>query len=91
MMLGKITGEVVATIQHPFYDGQRLMMVDRIDDQGASTGENVIAVDSVGAGPGETVLLIDEGNSARSIVRDATAPLRTIIVGIVDQIHVESA
>jgi len=32
---------------------------------------------------------VDEGNSARMIVEDKTAPLRAIIVGIVDHIDVE--
>jgi microcompartment protein CcmK/EutM len=33
-------------------------------------------------------LVIDEGNSARSIVKDDMAPLRSIIVGIVDQVNI---
>ncbi len=52
------------------------------------TGDYLIAVDQVGAGAGETVLVIDEGNSARSIVKDDMAPLRSIIVGIVDDVQI---
>ena len=89
MITGLVTGEITATIQHPFYNGKRLMMVDRIDDQGNPTGEQLIAIDSVGAGPGEQVLIIDEGNSARSIVKDSNAPLRSIIVGIIDHMETE--
>ena len=44
----------------------------------------------MGAGVGERVLVIDEGNSARQVVRDPQAPLRSIIVGIVDQISQEA-
>jgi len=44
----------------------------------------------VGAGAGETVLIIDEGNSARQIIGDKTAPLRSIIVGIVDETMIQS-
>ena len=91
MITGLVTGEVTATVQHPFYDGKRLMMVDRIDDQGKPTGEQLIAIDSVGAGPGEQVLIIDEGNSARSIVKDSKAPLRSIIVGIIDHMETGNA
>jgi microcompartment protein CcmK/EutM len=36
------------------------------------------------------VLVIDEGNSARQVVKDKEAPLRSIIVGIVDRIDVEA-
>jgi len=62
-------------------------MVDRLAIDGTATGNYLIAVDSVGAGAGETVLIIDEGNSARQIIGDKTAPLRSIIVGVVDQIQ----
>ncbi len=91
MILGKVCGSVVSTINHPFYDNQRLLIVDRLSIDGKMTGKYIIAVDSVGAGAGETVLIIDEGNSARQIVGDKKAPLRSIIVGIVDQVHVSKA
>ena len=44
----------------------------------------------MGAGVGERVLVIDEGNSARQVVGDANAPLRSIIVGIIDRIDAEA-
>jgi len=31
------------------------------------------------------VLVLDEGNGARQIVNDKDAPIRSIIVGIIDQ------
>jgi ethanolamine utilization protein EutN len=42
----------------------------------------------VQAGVGDTVLILDEGNSSRMIVGDSMAPIRTMIVGIVDQVTV---
>jgi microcompartment protein CcmK/EutM len=45
-------------------------------------------LDSVQAGVGDTVLVIDEGNSSRMIVGDSMAPIRTMVVGIVDRIDV---
>lgn len=87
MILGRVCGSIVSTINHEFYDNKRLLMVDRLAIDGTATGNYLIAVDSVGAGAGETVLIIDEGNSARQIIGDKTAPLRSIIVGIVDQIQ----
>jgi len=85
MILGRVCGSIVSTINHEFYNNKRLLMVDRLAIDGTATGNYLIAVDSVGAGAGETVLIIDEGNSARQIIGDKTAPLRSIIVGIVDQ------
>jgi ethanolamine utilization protein EutN len=86
MIVGKVSGEVYSTINHPFYDGKKLLLVDKIAPPGVEAGGYLIAIDSVGAGVGETVLVIDEGNSARQIVDSATAPLRSIIIAIVDEI-----
>ena len=88
MILGKVSGAIHSTINHKFYNNRKLLVVDKLDLNGRPTGAYLIAVDQVGAGAGETVLVIDEGNSARSIVKDDMAPLRSIIVGIVDQIHI---
>ncbi len=88
MILGRISGAIHSTINHDFYDNKRLLIVDHLSIDGKPTGKYLIAVDSVDAGVGETVLVIDEGNSARQIVNDAQAPIRSIIIGIVDEVHV---
>ncbi len=87
MILGKVCGTIHSTINHHFYDTRKLLIVDKLDLEGKPTDDYLIAVDHIGAGSGETVLVIDEGNSARSIVNDDMAPLRSIIVGIVDHVH----
>ena len=87
MILGRVAGNLHSTINHPFYDGKRLLIVDHLDDRGEPTGDYLIAIDAVGAGAGETVLVVDEGNSARQIVSDRSAPLRSIIVAIVDAVE----
>lgn len=87
MILGKVAGSIYSTINHDFYNNRKLLLVDKLDGQQKPTGDYLIAVDSVGAGAGETVLVIDEGNSARQIVGDSQAPLRSIIIGIVDQVN----
>ena len=86
MILGRVCGSVVSTIHHPCVDGHRLLMVDRLDADGSRGEGYLIAFDSVGAGHGETVLVLDEGNGARQILEVAEAPVRAIIVGIVDDI-----
>ena len=40
-----------------------------------------------GAGPGSIVLAMDEGGSARGVLKDEAAPIRTVIVGIVDSVN----
>jgi ethanolamine utilization protein EutN len=84
MITGVVSGSVYSTINHPFYDGKKLMIVEKIAPDGQPTGDYLIAIDSVGAGPGERVLVLDEGNGARQIINDPEAPVRSIIVGIID-------
>jgi ethanolamine utilization protein EutN len=87
MILGRVCGTVVSTIEHPFYDGKKQLIVRAITPDGAFDGDRyVVAVDLVGAGVGETVLVEDEGNSARQLIGVPNAPLRTVIVGIVDEV-----
>jgi microcompartment protein CcmK/EutM len=85
--IGRVTGTVVSTISSPVYHSRRLLLCDLLDERGeAGLGAYVIAVDAVGAGAGERVLIIDEGNSARQVVGMEDAPIRAVIVGIVDAV-----
>lgn len=85
MIVGRVAGEITSTINHPFFDGRTLLVVDRETPEGTPTGDYLIAVDTVGAGLGQRVLVLDEGNGARQVV-SPVAPLRSVIVGIVDDI-----
>lgn len=84
MILGRVQGQVVATIKHETYTGHRILLLDRIDAAGKELGGYLVAFDTVGATVGQSVLVIDEGNSARQVVGDSSAPIRSVIVGIVD-------
>jgi ethanolamine utilization protein EutN len=87
MILGRVCGTVVSTVQHPFYSGRKQLIVRAVTPDGAYDGEKyVIAVDMVGAGVGQTVLVEDEGNSARQLLEAKDAPVRSVIVGIVDEV-----
>ena len=89
MILGRITGSVVSTIHHPIVDGRKLLVAERLDAGGRPTGGYVIAIDAIGAGFGETVLILDEGSGARQILDDAAAPVRSMVVGIVDAVELD--
>jgi len=91
MILGRITGSVVSTIHHPVVAGRKLLVAERLDANGRPTGGYVIAIDAIGAGKGETVLILDEGNGARQVLDDADAPVRSLIVGIVDAVELEKS
>jgi ethanolamine utilization protein EutN len=86
MMLGIVTGTVVCTVQHPFYEGRKQLIVSRCgSDNVVDVTDYVVAIDMVGAGVGEMVLVQDEGTSARQVLGEAAhAPVRALVVGIVD-------
>ncbi len=91
MILGRITGSVVSTIHHPVVEGRKLLVAERLDPTGRPTGGYIIAIDAIGAGQGETVLILDEGNGARQILDDTDAPVRSIVVGVVDAVELEKS
>lgn len=90
MYIGRVTGTVVATIKHEAFYGRKLLLVDRLDLDGEVTGHYDICVDVVQAGVGDRVLVIDEGNGARQILNREVAPVRAVIVGIVDDVELIS-
>ena len=76
MTLGRVLGDVVATAHHPAYDGQKLLVVEPVDEKGKSRGASFLAVDRVQAGPGDLVLVNREGNSARQMFGAKKLPIR---------------
>lgn len=91
MILGRITGSVVSTIHHPIVNGRKLLVAERLDAAGHPTGGYLIAIDAIGAGQGETVLIIDEGTGARQILDKDNAPVRSVVIGIVDEVALETS
>lgn len=87
MFLARVVGEVVATTKHPHLHAQKLLLVRREVEPGRATGPPLIAVDSVQAGPGDRVLVADEGNAAAQVLGKPRGPVRTVIVGIVDEVQ----
>lgn len=88
MKLARVVSSVVSTQKHSFYRGRKTFMVQPVRPDGTPEGANFVAVDSVQAGIGDLVLLLQEGSSARFIFGDAEAPVRSVIVGIVDHVDV---
>ncbi len=87
MTIGTVVGEIYSTINHPFYDARKLLVVDKRLPGVRATGDYIVAVDAVGAGVGETVLVLDEGNGARQVLESETGPVRSVVVGIIDHIE----
>ena len=84
MFLAEVLGTVVSPVQHAALDGQRLLLVRALQPDGRPAGRTRIAIDRARAGVGERVLVLDEGNSARQALALPEAPVKTVIVAVVD-------
>lgn len=87
MKLCRVLGNVVASAKHPVYEGERLMIVQPLDPDGADAGSSFLAIDRAQAGPGDRVLVMSEGNGVRQILQaGAQVPIRSVIVAFVDEV-----
>jgi microcompartment protein CcmK/EutM len=90
VILGRVIGNVVATMKDASLSGQRLLIVQPIDRTGRSKGKPIVALDSVGAGAGETVYWC-RGKEASFPFLPAEVPTEATIVGIVDAVNIPSS
>ena len=95
MFVAKVTGSLVSTQKVEALVGYKLLVVEpyRLETKQrknlTTTGRTFIAVDTIGAGAGDYVL-ITQGSSARLTPETKTLPIDTVIVGIIDKVHVEN-
>lgn len=87
MKLCVVTGTIVSTPKNQNLKGEKLLLVRVKRPGGALTDETYVALDRVDAGIGDTVIVNDEGSSARLILDNEGAPVRMIIVGVIDAIN----
>jgi ethanolamine utilization protein EutN len=94
MFVAKVTGSIVSTQKVDSMKGCKLLIVEpfRVDPQSRSslisTGRSFVAVDMLGSGVGDMVL-ISQGSSARFTPETSKLPIDCVIIGIVDNVHVE--
>lgn len=87
MQLAKVLGNVVATQKVASLTGVKLMIVQKVDQEGNEQGDPFIAVDATEqAGEGELVLL-ESGREAAVALPDWYNPADQAILAIVDQVH----
>jgi len=87
MFLAQVVGTVVATVKHPHLASLKLLLVAPERTPGKPPLPSVIAVDTVDAGLGDRVVVADEGNTAAQVLGLPRGPVRTVIVGVVDDVE----
>jgi microcompartment protein CcmK/EutM len=83
MLLGRVTGTVVASQKEPLMNGLTMLVVRQLGVDNSESGGYVVAVDAVGAGVGEVVMYAS-GSSARQTAVTQNRPCDAVIMAIVD-------
>jgi ethanolamine utilization protein EutN len=89
MLLGRVIGNVVATMKNASLEGQRFLVVQPLDKNGRDKGKPLVALDSVGAGAGETIYWC-RGREASFPFLPKEVPTEATIVGIVDAVNISA-
>ncbi|MBV8757426.1 MAG: hypothetical protein JO257_09135 [Deltaproteobacteria bacterium] len=83
----RVVAPMWAAVKHPAFAGRALFVVQPVDEHGKDTGTSFVAIDNVQAGIGDKVIVLTEGNGVRQILQMGDiVPIRSMIVGIVDQV-----
>ncbi len=91
MFLGKVIGNVVSSDKHPAYENRKLLMVQKLDLYQNASGPSTMAIDYVGAGEGDIVLVGAAPGLASTVFDTPKAPIRELIMGIVDRVSVKDS
>lgn len=86
MQLGEVIGSVVCTRKVPVWEGQRLRLVQPIQEDGKAQGRPVVALDVVSSAEGQRVFFV-KGREAAQAIADPTNPADAAIVVLVDRIE----
>jgi ethanolamine utilization protein EutN len=84
--IARVIGDVVSSVKYPTLTGQKILVIQPIDPDGAEYGEPLLAMDQVSAGIGDVVLIVDQGSATRQVLKQQYPTIRTLILGIVDRI-----
>jgi microcompartment protein CcmK/EutM len=89
MLLARVVGTVVATRKDPRLEGHKLLVVKPVTPDGKDESGYLVAVDTVSAGFRELVITV-AGSSARMADGCKDKPVDCVIVGIVDEVSLDS-
>jgi ethanolamine utilization protein EutN len=84
MQLGRVVGSATATIKHPTFQNERMLVVQLETASGGPDGEPVLAFDRLGAGRGDRVLVTNDGGVLQEML-GAKTPGRWSVMGLPDE------
>jgi ethanolamine utilization protein EutN len=84
MQLGQVVGTATATVKHPTFQGERLLVVQLLASSGRPDGEPVLVFDRLGARRGDEVLVTNDGLALQDLLGRDT-PGRWSVMGLPDR------
>ena len=87
MLLGRVIGEVWATIKDEKLEGCKFLVVQNVGVEYKTQSGFVVAVDSLESGPGD-IVLVAQGSSARQTKQTKDRPVDAVIMAIVERVDV---
>ena len=83
MQIGKVLGTATATVKHPSFAGEKLIVVQLEGTDGRDDGEPVLAIDRMGARRGDQVIVTTDGKVLQAMIGRET-PGRWSVLGLPD-------
>lgn len=87
MFLARVVKTVTSTIKHRAYDGRVVYVIQPVMPDGSDVGPEIVAVDYLGSNIGDTVVCGGAPGVAKSVFKTDKAPIRTLIIAIVDKVE----
>ena len=84
MQIGRVLGTATATMKHPSFEGERLLVVQLELASGGPDGEPVLVFDRLGPARGDRVLLTNDGKILQEMLGRNT-PGRWSVMGLPDR------
>lgn len=86
MFLAKVKKIVTSSEKHEAYERKKVFIVQPIYPDGRDKGPEWVAMDYVGAGVGDTVVCGGAPGVAGEVFKLKRAPIRTLIMAVVDEL-----
>ncbi|MGO9464654.1 MAG: EutN/CcmL family microcompartment protein [Isosphaeraceae bacterium] len=85
MQIGRVIGTATATVKHPTFQGERMLVVQLETALRRPDGEPILAFDRLGARRGDLVVVTNDGRALQEIF-GPTTPGRWSVLGIPDRV-----
>jgi ethanolamine utilization protein EutN len=89
MFLARVQKRIVSSAKHKAYEGKTVYIVQPVQPDGTPYGKEWVAIDYVGSNIGDIVVCGGAPGVARDVFQIDLAPIRTLIMAIVDKIEMK--